>query len=679
MASEEAEKSSAVESEKDFDSPYTMWQTTIRLARKGREKWEKTAEKLTRIYSAHGAGEHERLVDNKQPFHIFHSNVQTLQPAVYMQPPKPVVERRFKDADPVGRVASQALERALQTSLEQDDFDPAMEMACDDWLIRGMGQCREVFKGVIGSREDSQGTFDDVLAGSSRTNWVHFKDFLYPNVRAWEDIVGKRWVGFQALMTRDELDERFKGKAKLVTLDATSEDVNNDEHARDKEPFKQATIYEIWDAKSRKVYWLPKQQTGTDFLDVEDDPLGLENFFPCPRPLMATLDNETLYPTADYIFYSDLAERLNLISAKIECLTEALKVAGCYDASCEEVAKLLDSAAENELIAVKNWPMLMDKGGLQGVIVWMPLKEIIVTLEQLYLAEDRTLERTFTQSGVSEVMRGQGDPRATATQRNQEMRFASGRLKRKRKQIDRFARDLLRIKAEILCEKLPPQAFAMLAAADQMPEKDRELLPQAIELLKNDKLRSFRVDIETDSTVAEDQAEERESLGQLYTGATKLMETGIAVGRQEPAMVPVLGEMLKMGVRLYKQGRPLESAIDTALDQIKQKVQGAGPEKPDPKLIEAQQKMQFKQVELQQKQAEAQQKIQMEQQKLQAEYELKYAELQAEMDVKLKKIALDAQASVQREQVKGEATLQAQAQAAMMQSPVLANAQPSGK
>jgi hypothetical protein len=74
------------------------------------KKWEARTKKIIRRYrddtrSASG--------NDTAKFNILWSNVQTLIPAVYSKMPKADVSRRFGDNDPIGRVASILVDRAL--------------------------------------------------------------------------------------------------------------------------------------------------------------------------------------------------------------------------------------------------------------------------------------------------------------------------------------------------------------------------------------------------------------------------------------------------------------------------------------------------------------------------------------------------------------------------------------
>src|SRR4029077_2495106 len=103
----------------------------------------------------------------------------------------------------------------------------------------------------------------------------------------------------------------------------------------------------------KAVFWIGD---GYDYLmDRKDDPLKLENFFPCPRPLFANQTTGTLVPVPDYLEYQDQAIQIDELTQRISMLAKACKVAGVYNAAATEVKRLLDESVENELIPVDDW------------------------------------------------------------------------------------------------------------------------------------------------------------------------------------------------------------------------------------------------------------------------------------------------------------------------------------
>ena len=76
----------------------------------------------------------------KNRYNILWSMVQTLKPALYARDPKPDIARRFKDDDPIGRVAGDVLERSVTYFTQVHDFSYAMKQDVTDYLLAGMAQ-----------------------------------------------------------------------------------------------------------------------------------------------------------------------------------------------------------------------------------------------------------------------------------------------------------------------------------------------------------------------------------------------------------------------------------------------------------------------------------------------------------------------------------------------------------
>jgi hypothetical protein len=81
---------------------------------------------------------------------LLYSNTQTILPAVYARPPQPVVSRRFKDADPTGRQASEVLERALSYSIDKQDLDAVLKWCSLDFVLAGRGVAWERYVPIRG-------------------------------------------------------------------------------------------------------------------------------------------------------------------------------------------------------------------------------------------------------------------------------------------------------------------------------------------------------------------------------------------------------------------------------------------------------------------------------------------------------------------------------------------------
>jgi hypothetical protein len=100
-------------------------------------------------------------------------------------------------------------------------------------------------------------------------------------------------------------------------------------------------------------------------------------------------------------------------------------------------------------------------------------------------------------------------------------------------------------------------------------------IKKAIDLLKSDIPRGYRIDIETDTMIAGDVQQERADATEFITAVTKFLETAQMLGAQNPAIVPLLAKMLQWGVRKFRTGRDLESSIDEYADKAEKIAQNA--------------------------------------------------------------------------------------------------------
>src|SRR4051812_25960603 len=99
----------ALKDRKRITSELKGWMDDVASYDREFTKWSKRVEKIIKRYR----DERNTDGDDGARFNILHSNVQTLIPATFSKLPQPDVSRRFRDNDPVGRVASLILERAL--------------------------------------------------------------------------------------------------------------------------------------------------------------------------------------------------------------------------------------------------------------------------------------------------------------------------------------------------------------------------------------------------------------------------------------------------------------------------------------------------------------------------------------------------------------------------------------
>lgn len=629
---------------KDKAGIAARWIAELRLATQYAQKWCDRGDKIVKRYM----DDRDTQDSGATRFNVLWSNVETLKPAVYATAPKPVVQRRFLDADPVARAASTILQRAIQTMIETTGWHEVTDQCVMDYLLPGRGTAwvryEPHFEDVAapevaameaaedgmqapvdlpeGAGEGDRSPDDDGLQITNNTegqeityeevcwDYVYWKDFLHAPARTWQEV---RWVAREVLMGRDEGVERFGAVFRSVPMTWHPAGMQKDDPAF--ELFTRARVFEIWDKPSRKIYWVCPD-FGEQCLDEKDDFLKLNDFFPCPRPLYATLSNSSLMPAADYKMYQDQANELDELTTRIAEIARDIKVAGVYDASQEGIERLLQEGHENKLIPVTGMAQFQSSGGMRGAIEWLPIEVMVVALGQLTEAREVTKRDLYEITGIADIVRGQGAATATATAERLKGQFAQLRLRDRVGRVARFCRDQVRITGEIIAKHFQPQTLLLLSDYQQTTGATPEMAQQAIALLKNDQLRGFRVEIEVDSTVVADQEQEQAGRVAFLQMAGQFLAEAVPLAQQVPELANLAGQMLLFGIRGFPVGREMESVFETALEQLQQAgSQPKPPAPPDPAIVKAQMDAQTSQQEMALRQQEMQMKMQAETQK----------------------------------------------------------------
>ncbi len=570
------------------------------------KKWEARTTKILKRYRDDSSTTGDANAGAK--FNILWSNVQTLIPAVYAKLPTADVSRRFVDNDPVGRVAALLIERTLDYEIEHySDFRSCMRHAVEDRFLGGRGvgwvrydphlKTQEMPDGLEITNDAAEGPEDktadpgtipeEIAYECSPTDYVHWKDFGHSTARTWEEVTQVwRWV----YLTADALDARFgKGTSKKVPLDSGPDQLNKYIQKTDNN---RAKVCELWDLETGKVVWLSKGYP--KLIDERDDPLELEGFFPCARPLYSTTTSDSLVPVPDFTLYQYQAKELDILSDRIDGLVKALRVRGVYNSAIKELQRLFTEGDNNTMIPVESWLVFAEKGGLKGSIDLVDLTMLGNALQIAYQAREDIKGQVYEITGISDIIRGESAASETATAQQIKGQYAGLRLKSMQEGVALFASELLRIKAQIICEKYQDQTILEYSAASQLSAEDQKYVPQAMQLLRKDPLQSFRIEVAADSLVQIDQQQNQQDRIAFLNTLTNFLREAVPAGQQVPEMIPMIMESIKYGVAGFKQARTIEGTIDTALEALKQKaaeMKANPPPNPDAQKIEADQNM----------------------------------------------------------------------------------------
>ena len=619
------------------------WVTEVNLAEREQETYIERADRVVKRYRDEDRKERNSDANLPARFNVLWSNTETEGPALYAHTPKVECNRRFKDQDPIGRSACQILERCSQFSIDNYDFSGLMRAVLKDFQLAGRGTAWARYEPSV---NDQGIAYQEVTA-----DHVHYRDFLHSASKQWRNV---RWVARKIYLNRRQLKQRFSKIGSDIPLDYSprSQEDGEGRKTEDQSDFKQARIYEIWDSDKMEVIWLSKSYKG-GLLDKVEDPLGLHDFFPTPKPLFGVTTTDTLIPIPAYCLYQDQARELDMLTMKIALLEDALRMVGFFDASyANDLGKLFTNCRQNEMIPIANWQKLQAAGGIKGVAEWMEIGQIIEAITALYNVRAQVKQDLYEITGLSDVIRGNSDPSETATAQQIKGQFATLRLSDKQREVQRYARDLIAIHAEIIAEHFEPGIIAAMADVQVTSPDVQQQFEEALQLLKSDPMRSFRISIETDSMIAVDEALDKQKTTEFVQAFGGLLQSSMQALQMAPILAPVLGEVMLFTIRRFNGGRQLEASIEQGMQGLIQMAQQAMSQPPaqDPNMIKVQGQLQLEQTKSQNdftlKQAELEQKTKMHAMEMQGRMQLESQKAQES-------------AAVQREKITGEAQLAA--------------------
>ena len=612
-----------------------IWTKEIENAINYEKKWYDEADDNFTIYNNEG--------QSKDRYNVFWSNTQTLRPLLFSRLPKTNITQRFLDTSETNRIASEMMERSIDLYLKDSDAETVINKSRDDFLIGGRGVARACYDPENEVElEDGSIEMDD-SEKKCRIEYVDWKDFAMSTDKEWCNV---QWIAFRHYKNCNELIEDFgEKKANAVELNATRLN-NNKNKNNENELFKMAEVWEVWDKENKSVLFLTIGGGGV-LLSNEEDPYKLRNFFPIASPLGSNSNPIDLRPIPLYRQYKTQAEELNIIDTRIRSLVEQCKVTGIYSSIAE--------ASDMEGLFNGNdgsfTPMLSTGNQkVQDLIMFKPLSEIIATISQLNDRKDRVIFSIRDITGISDIVRGVTTASETATAQQMKGNFAISRIQPLQKELEFWVRDLIRLLCELTVENYTVKELiqmtqlkivdiksieeaqtakldALLLEAQSLTDPNNpeevarleqmnaqakeqfkktmkkpledlkgyaitpEQIPELEKLIKNDKLRTFAIDVETDSTIKIDQQQEKADRIEYIRSISEFSNSFFPMVQAGIITADAFKQFMLFISKPFKVGRMVEESL---IAQEEQEEKG-----PSAEEMLAQAEIQIKQQELQ--------------------------------------------------------------------------------
>ena len=588
-----------------------QWIKKIEAAEKKYEPYHALIKEIRAYY---------RNEKSKNKHNIFWSTIETLKPFLYFKQPKPYVEQKQKTNSPIETIACRILEKALNWDLEKFDFDSVVKYVRNDFLLVGFGAAYERYVPTFKKcflQSETDVCLEILEDEKVETVYLNPEDFIADTqkVFVWEDC---SWVARKIFMTVKEAEEQFgQDLANLLSVEGTKSDE------------KSIKVYEIWDKADKQILYLSKE-CSSNFLKILKDTAKVSGFFTMPKPMFATLTNDGLIPLPDYEQLKPLLEELSGVTNRMQLSMQAIKVSGAYDNSFPELANILNK--DVTLVAVSDFDRLKENGGLRGIIDFAPIEQYVNALEALAARREDIMSQIYEITGVSDIMRGNSDKVETATAVAKKTNFGTLRNQDRQNDMIRFITDLLKIKAEMICECFSRQRLKCFAD-ENIKDSDVDL---AIEVLKTDKLRGMVLGVQTDTAMIN--SDLQSNLQNTISAIHQLIVQAFDVVSSQPLLLDLYRQMIESLTTTLPNARMYEPVISKAFEAISLELKQK--EAPEPNLAVLQ--------------------LKQEEQKMLLEHKIKEKEVAIkEAELVLKKNEQDRKTALENKEMELQATLKA--------------------
>lgn len=607
---------------------FHYWKTQIETAKSSLKKYYTEVDECEKAYHSTDLN-----------YNIFYSNTEILTANLCISNPSPDIQRRFLkrlERDKLKSNTYAEVARILEGTVEY----VADVSNLDDEMLDSVKNSTIAGRGVVWVEYEPKIDIDDngneyVAERDIKLCSLSPKEFLYSSAEKEKDIW---WVARRHLLSRNDIKARFGYSPEDSELQFKQEDDT---------ALKRGEVWEIWDKNSKQRGFILVSDARAKMLEVTPDPYGLECFFPC-----ATLDyvKDGLKPIPEYMIYKKQADLLEVVCKKSAQISDEVKYVTLIGSQDKGIAQEVATARNGAVISIPTDNIV---GAAESMVATTPVDKAIQVLEHLQIEKERLKANIYDITGISDIMRGITDASETATAQKIKGLFGSLRFQARQKKVQNFRKAIFKIIAEIVAEHYDPETLSEITCTNlpttqekiniqlaqqqgqQVNPNDVELLNQPtwediMSILRNDKLRSYTIDVETVATAFDDVEQQNAGIKELTQLYLQMVQSADMLS---PATLKGFIPLVKMNLSAIKVSsavsNQLEEAIESAYKQAEQEAQQ--PQQPNPDLIKVQAEVQYKQEEIKIRQGELAIK--------QQEADRKEAELQAQINLKEQEIS----------------------------------------
>ncbi|HWT63347.1 MAG TPA: hypothetical protein VN150_12285 [Ochrobactrum sp.] len=687
----------------------TGWLKVITHAEKVFEPYQDKADNIDELY-----GDLEKLgnIKRDRDFQLFWANIQVLAPSIYARPPIPVVVPKFSDNKPILDTASEVLERCTVVSFDLSAINEVMLELRDDLAILARGAPWVRY-------ENKDGKERVCIEHKDR------KDFLHEPARKWQDVgwvAGRAWLTKDEM--KDRFEETSGNAYEQAAYSIQKDDKENGANDGLKkaavwEIWSKTEKKVIWVSPGvdktldidkphlelEGFFPCPKPAYGTrrrrslipipDMVYYKDqleeiaeltrrihalsDAVKVKGFYPSAgeqgdaveTAMKTNDDSKVMVPVSNWAAFGESGAPIvwlpvdmivttitALVALRKQVIDDVYQIMGLSDI-------MRGSTTASETATAQNI-----KAQYGSVRIRDKQQELVRVARDLARIAAEIIAENFSQKTIEEMSQINLPTNAAIKKQIKEIEDgAKKQLEAKTKEIAQQAQSNPEMAQQ--AQQNPQQAEAAFAEMQQQITKQAEqqiakisqtvTIDQVMDVLRDQRIRPFTLDIETDSTIQPDEQAEKEARNEFMGVFTNSVAALGQLVSTAPEAAPLAGAMLKFVLAPYRAGRELNGQIDTFVDALEAKA-GQPQSNPQAEALKVQAEndlkrtegeLEVKRGEIQLREQELVVKTQAEERKSQMEMALKNQEAQirqAETSQKMQLAEQQAQRDAEKHQ-----------------------------
>ena len=580
-------------------------------------RWIKAVKKASKIHFENSEDAWEEYESEEdRPYPIYWSSVKTLEPAYYSRTPQITTEREFGTTDPVALTASLVAERVGKHLVKENNFDSVMQKSVLDFINADKSTVQVSYSADFVDEEtrvpltpspdgvtyidsnteapfedevfkDETGFFGNVIQKIPTNQKVHLLECSYdeilhtPEAKCESEI---REKAFYFIMDRSEAEGRF-GKEVADKINwKTKKDAamkEGQDIARDLTDIIGEYVegWECWCLPTKWVYWISDQyQEG--FLDSKEDPYKLWNFFPSPKFIISNRPSKTMYPRPAHTKLKNCIAQLHDSADRVAKLSAGCKRRALVDGADDDLIAALNSSEEGEYIAMTNLAKIVEKGGLENSVLFIPIVELVKAITELSQLQEKFKKEFFEWFGVPDILRGASDPLETYGAQRIKSNEAHNRFKFQKKQVAQLARDAIEMMTDLALALYNEDLIKEICGFNFMSQEHQQRFPEALAMLRNPTIRIVRLAIDTDSMTFVEEEQRAFKAQQVTQTLTAGLEQIYKMLELSPDYAATGLQALLLALNAISPGKEFEDSVKKSVTALIQKAQEPKPEKP---------------------------------------------------------------------------------------------------